>query len=119
LNSLGNGCVFGVDDAGYFDRRPAVEISGGVADLFGAQAVQAGDGFTGQEYRPFVVSVQSMGAARLSMIIHARSSASITASWNCGRTCRIAWFLQLGQVRFVSKVTESWRSGSIHSEVPV
>jgi hypothetical protein len=49
----------------------------------------------------------------------ARSTACITASWNLGRTCLIAWFAQSGQLRLVSKVIESWRCGSIHSEVPV
>ena len=31
----------------------------------------------------------------------------------------MASYEQSGQVRFVSKVIESWRSESIHSEVPV
>lgn len=31
----------------------------------------------------------------------------------------MASFLQSGQVRLVSNVMDSWRSGSIHSEVPV
>jgi len=41
------------------------------------------------------------------------------ASWNMGRTCLMAWFAQSGQVRLVSKVIESSRLGSIHSDVPV
>ena len=31
----------------------------------------------------------------------------------------MASFLQSGQVRLVSRVIDSWRSGSIHSDVPV
>ena len=47
------------------------------------------------------------------------SKASITASWNLGRICLIAWLEQSGQVRLVSRVIESWRVGSIQREVPV
>jgi hypothetical protein len=55
-------------------------------------------------------------------IIESRQSglrASITASWNSGRICLIAWSEQSGQVRLVNRVIESWRVGSIHREVPV
>src|SRR5271165_7664332 len=41
------------------------------------------------------------------------------ASCTCGRTCRIACDARSGQVRLVRSVTESWRPGSIQSEVPV
>ena len=47
------------------------------------------------------------------------SSASSIASWKAGRTVLILSDVPFGQVRLVSKVTESWRSGSIHREVPV
>ena len=36
-----------------------------------------------------------------------------------GRTSRMGCELRSGQVRLVSSVTERWRFGSIHSEVPV
>ena len=49
----------------------------------------------------------------------ALSSASTMASCSAGRIWRMPCAARLGQVRLVSSVTESWRVGSIHSEVPV
>ena len=41
------------------------------------------------------------------------------ASCNSGHTCRMARELRSGQMRLLRNVTLSWRSGSIHREVPV
>src|SRR5207247_1555488 len=49
----------------------------------------------------------------------AGASAPTTASARLERTCRIALFSRLGCTRFVSRITNSRRSGSIHIEVPV
>src|SRR5664279_4895700 len=51
--------------------------------------------------------------------IRARYSASTMASCTCGLIILMACELRSGQVRLVSSVTLSWRSGSIHKDVPV
>src|ERR1019366_10342487 len=53
-----------------------------------------------------------------SLVAHS-SRASRMASCTRGRTWRMACDMRLGQVRLVSNVTESWRVGSIQTEVPV
>src|ERR1035441_6008288 len=53
-----------------------------------------------------------------SLVAHS-STASRMASCTRGRTWQMACDMRLGQVRLVSNVTESWRVGSIQTEVPV
>ncbi len=49
-----------------------------------------------------------------------RASIAVTiASCRAGRISRMRCALRSGQVRFVSNVTDKWRCGSIHSDVPV
>ena len=96
--------IFTVDDAGDFERRFTIEIGGGEVCFLGPEAAE----------------FYSAGFTIRSFAFQARfPRASITASQNAGRTCLIASFLQSGQVRLVSKVIESWRSASIHRDVPV
>jgi hypothetical protein len=96
--------IFTVDDAGDFERGLAIEMGGGGVCFLGAEAA---------EFYAACFAIRSFAFQAFF------PKASITASWNAGRICLIAWFWQSGQVRLVSRVIESWRSGSIHRDVPV
>ena len=69
--------------------------------------------------------VSEIGRIEGEIVRHERSlvahfaSASTMASCTSGRTWRMACDIRFGQVRLVSNVTESWRAGSIHRDVPV
>ena len=90
--------VFGVDDAGQFERGLVVQIGGSVVGLFGQKPAEFLLLF---DFNAFF------------------SRASIDGIVKLWTHLSMAWLEQSGQVRFVSRIIESWRSGSIQIEVPV
>src|SRR5438552_11522461 len=101
LNRGGNLRVFCVDDSRDLRSRLGIQFASSRIRLLSSELAE--------------VELASL-AGHMGQCFSAPSIASTIASWNCGRTSLMALLEQSGHVRLVSRLAESWRTGSIHSE---